>query len=101
MVKELNFSHIKSRGVLGEHTSSYQYSCNEKAKFNGANAARNKVKTAIKNGKLKNLKEAHIPCSYCGYRATMYEHRDYNKPLDVFPVCRSCNSSLGSAIIKN
>lgn len=37
-------------------------------------------------------------CSDCGKPATEYEHRDYNKPLDVVPVCKSCNFRRGMAI---
>lgn len=37
-------------------------------------------------------------CADCGTRAECYDHRDYNRPLDVVPVCRSCNVRRGSAI---
>lgn len=39
-------------------------------------------------------------CVDCGNGATEYEHRDYNKPLAVEPVCRTCNHRRGSAIPK-
>lgn len=38
------------------------------------------------------------PCVDCGSGAQCYDHRDYTKPLDVSPVCRSCNYRRGSAI---
>jgi len=40
-------------------------------------------------------------CADCGKPATEYDHRDYNKPLDVAPVCRGCNRRRGYAISKN
>jgi hypothetical protein len=36
-------------------------------------------------------------CADCGKPARDYEHRDYTKPLDVQPVCRSCNVKRGPA----
>lgn len=38
-------------------------------------------------------------CARCGERkAECYDHRDYSKPLHVYPVCRKCNSGLGKGI---
>lgn len=37
-------------------------------------------------------------CVDCGAPAICYEHRDYNKPLDVEPVCRACNGRRGPGI---
>lgn len=34
-------------------------------------------------------------CVDCGAEALCYDHRDYTKPLDVQPVCRSCNVKRG------
>lgn len=39
-------------------------------------------------------------CVDCGRQACDYDHRDYNKPLEVFPVCRPCNAKRGAAIPK-
>lgn len=36
-------------------------------------------------------------CVDCGAVAEHYEHRDYNRPLDVEPTCRSCNYRRGNA----
>lgn len=36
-------------------------------------------------------------CSDCDKQAFCYDHRDYGRPLDVDPVCRSCNTRRGSA----
>ena len=54
------------------------------------------VHYAIKKGLLKNLKKEIIPCIDCGARALVYDHRDYNKPLSVSPVCISCNITRGT-----
>lgn len=36
-------------------------------------------------------------CVDCGTPATAYDHRDYTEPLNVAPVCRSCNGKRGHA----
>lgn len=41
-----------------------------------------------------------LACADCGGAATEYDHRDYNKPLSVEPVCRGCNVRRGKAIPK-
>ena len=56
-----------------------------------------KVQAAKRRGDLPIL-DGVIPCQDCGEVATMYEHRDYRKPLDVRPVCRKCNIKSGSTI---
>jgi hypothetical protein len=37
-------------------------------------------------------------CVDCGKTAHGYDHRDYRKPLDVVPICRSCNYKRGPAL---
>lgn len=64
----------------------------------GSDQARNKVNLAINRGELKHLKKEHIECVDCGRRAEVYDHRDYNRPLMVEPVCKKCNSARGGAI---
>jgi hypothetical protein len=39
-----------------------------------------------------------MQCVDCGAQARDYDHRDYNKPLEVNPVCRRCNLRRGPAI---
>lgn len=56
------------------------------------------VKSAIKHGRL--APPTDFACVDCGKPATAYEHRDYNKPLEVEPVCRPCNARRGYAIPK-
>ena len=51
------------------------------------------VSIAIKNGKLKH--PTLLKCVDCGKPATEYDHRDYSKPLNVDPVCHSCNLKRG------
>lgn len=54
------------------------------------------VFAAIRDGKLKPIRECI--CVDCGRPAQHYDHRDYNKPLVVDPVCAKCNSRRGPAI---
>lgn len=54
------------------------------------------VSIAVKSGILQPAQK--YKCVDCGKDAFVYEHRDYQKPLDVEPVCVSCNSKRGSAI---
>lgn len=42
-----------------------------------------KVKAAVKSGKLKKL-----PCSVCGSEKSQAHHEDYDKPLDVIWFCQ-------------
>lgn len=39
-----------------------------------------------------------LVCDDCGGAATEYDHRDYDKPLSVDPVCRGCNARRGPAL---
>ena len=64
----------------------------------GSRQARQAVMIAIKRGALANLKKVETKCTDCGARATQYDHRDYNLPLQVEPVCRRCNLLRGPAI---
>lgn len=57
-----------------------------------------KIQRAIKDGAIENLKVTYKQCVDCGKRALVWEHRDYEKPLDVVPCCYACNSKRGSAI---
>lgn len=59
--------------------------------------AHNAVHTAIKRGMLPDLTSGEYACTDCGACAYEYDHRDYGRPLDVQPVCRSCNKRRGTA----
>lgn len=61
----------------------------------GAKRAHAVVSAAVKCGLLPRACEQN--CVDCGRTAQVYEHRDYNQPLVVEPVCRSCNKKRGSA----
>lgn len=61
----------------------------------GGTAAHTAVKRAIARGDLPPAKT--LACADCGKPARDYDHRDYAKPLDVQPVCRSCNKRRGPA----
>ena len=54
------------------------------------------VNLAVRRGELPHARAC--VCIDCGAPATEYDHRDYNKPLDVEPVCRPCNRKRGPAI---
>ena len=55
------------------------------------------VARAIRRGTLKRPDE--FVCVDCAKPALQYDHRDYTKPLDVVPVCRSCNILRGPGLI--
>lgn len=59
--------------------------------------AHSAVQAAIKKGVLPSLKAGEYACTDCGGVALEYDHRDYSRPLDVQPVCRSCNKQRGTA----
>ena len=68
----------------------------EKGKRTGGTRAIYLVKKAIKNGILLPLE--NLLCVDCGKQAKCYDHRDYNKPLEVVPVCKKCNRIRGPGI---
>lgn len=57
--------------------------------------AHRKVHSAIYHGLLSHPK--FLRCKDCGRQAQCYDHRDYDFPLAVDPVCWSCNSKRGPA----
>lgn len=54
------------------------------------------VHRAITSGALRHPRG--MACADCGGAAVEYEHRDYNEPLRVEPICRRCNLRRGPAI---
>lgn len=70
---------------------------NEKAYKEGKLQARSILTAAVKKGLLPHLKRNVLKCFYCPSRAVEYDHRDYTKPLEVNPVCKSCNRRLPKA----
>lgn len=63
--------------------------------LSGRQTAASKVARAIKGGQLQ--RPALFACVDCGNPAKCYDHRDYSRPLDVVPVCLSCNVRRSSA----
>lgn len=53
------------------------------------------VRNAIRRGEIP--RASSFNCCDCGKPATCYDHRDYLKPLNVNPVCYSCNAIRGAA----
>ena len=60
-------------------------------------SAHQAVAFAIKRGKLQRL-DGTVKCVDCGDIATQYDHRHYDNPLEVDPVCASCNARRGHAL---
>lgn len=58
--------------------------------------AGNKISSAIKYGRLKPATE--YKCVDCDGPASVWEHRDYRKPLDIEPVCKTCNALRKGAL---
>lgn len=58
--------------------------------------AGSEVAMAIREGRLTHPRT--LKCSDCCGTASEYDHRDYNFPLRVDPVCRGCNARRGPAI---
>lgn len=54
------------------------------------------VASAVKRGDLPSI-DTQV-CADCGEPAKHYDHRDYNRPLDVEPTCISCNHKRGKAL---
>ena len=59
--------------------------------------AHKEVRAAIAAGRLAPV--FFCRCADCLAPATCYDHRDYSKPLEVDPVCWSCNNVRGPAKI--
>jgi hypothetical protein len=43
----------------------------------------------VKNGTMPHAWE--LTCADCGGQARDYHHEDYDKPMKVVPLCRSCH----------
>lgn len=59
--------------------------------------ATQRVCREIKRGTIAKLDGA-VSCLDCGKPAAVYDHRDYNRPLEVEPVCNGCNRERGRAL---
>ncbi len=65
-------------------------------KYTKAHSCHQFVSMAVKHGYIP--KPSTLTCLDCGQPAQVYDHRDYNKPLDVEPVCHACNVKRGPAL---
>lgn len=64
--------------------------------------AAQRVRRAVVAGELTDLRSEVVNCLDCGVnRAVAYDHRDYSKPLEVQPVCHSCNLKRGPAVLSS
>lgn len=52
------------------------------------------LKIAIELGTIPKI-DSHTKCVDCGKQAKVYDHRNYEKPLVVEPVCVGCNVRRG------
>lgn len=78
------------------HWTMYCIPCqSERLKDNGGYEAHRAVNSAVARGDLPPART--LACVDCGKPARDYDHRDYGKPLEVEPVCRSCNRLRGPA----
>ena len=84
--------------ILGREPSArFCWRCTKlRPKKNGQAQAAYQLNKAVRNGIL--LHFSKFNCVDCGKPAQCYEHRDYNKPLEVVPTCKSCNTRRGPAI---
>lgn len=79
------------------HAAGVQFARHDGARYLlGGDSAGGRVHKAIRDGALPH--PSLLACTDCGAAAEHYDHRDYNKPLVVEAVCRSCNFKRGPAI---
>lgn len=57
----------------------------------------NQVGYAIKKGIIQ--RASCFECVRCGKQAKEYDHRDYAKPMDIQPMCRSCNKRMPAGLM--
>ena len=69
---------------------------NPRTEWLGAARAQALVQIEISRGAIPHPKS--LRCVDCDAPAVEYEHRDYNRPLHIEPICRSCNLKRGPAI---
>lgn len=86
------------RGADKRRLSQPEYFRPESADRYWQSAAHAAVCRAIKRGVLPSLKGGDYQCTDCARPASEYDHRDYGRPLDVEPVCKSCNKLRGTAV---
>ena len=76
----------KNRDRISEYNKDYYAEC--KAKY----AAKGKINYALRKGTI-----AKTDCTECGATEDIQgHHKDYDKPLEVVWLCRSCHQQLHS-----
>ena len=68
-------------------------------RYTGEIALQNRAHNVVRKARLMGLlpPASTFPCIDCNGVAYGYDHRDYSKPLEVDPICRSCNVKRGKA----
>lgn len=79
--------------------SSYFICNNCKPKNHYTFSKQYKAQVAVSKAKKIGLLEpaTNFACVDCGQQAIEYDHRNYDEPLKVDPVCRGCNLRRGPA----
>lgn len=89
-------SEIQERRVEARRANNPDWALPDHADIRWRERAIGFVLLAKKLGILPEL-DGSYACVDCGAAATVYEHRDYTRPLAVEPVCRPCNHKRGTA----
>lgn len=69
---------------------------NQKLKGSMAIWAKSRIYLLVRNETLPKASDCY--CVDCWETAECYDHRNYHKPYQIEPVCRSCNAKRGKAI---
>lgn len=92
--------HFCNDEITNRHSSAKTcLPCMQSPERTGKQKAMVLVHGAVKKGLLAPVNT--LLCVDCGNQAQCYDHRDYNEPLKVVPVCRKCNHKRGPAIPLN
>ena len=62
------------------------------------NQAVSKVNGNVRTGALPQISK--VACVKCGEKAAQYHHPDYDRPLDVLPVCVPCHQAIHADTMK-
>lgn len=79
-------------GVRDTKRSLFCFTCARQAN-KASHLASSLVKKAIRRGELKPPRS--LKCVDCKSRADVYDHRSYERPLEIEPVCFGCNVRRG------
>lgn len=96
--KRVHIMDAARRGGAARRKSQPGYFRPEDAERYWQHRAHAAVQAGVRNGLLPSLKAGEYACTDCGGVACEYDHRDYSRPLEVAPVCKSCNRKRGTAV---